>query len=131
MSGNGPPCAFHDQSMEHLRATLLDIKEQMREGLAALRDQHRIFSEAITKVMDSQTTRQALCARQAQRLEALENNQAQHRTDHATAREEHIEEHAEFWTAINKLRLIAYIALGFGLVLQMVMPILIVYWLKG
>lgn len=130
MPGGNEPCAFHNQSMEQLRETLLDIKEQMREGIKALHQQAAAFAESIARIMDSQTARRELCAKQAQRIETLEDNQMQHRTDHAKAREEHVQERAELWTAINKLRLYVYAGLGIGLLLQFIMPLIIAFWLK-
>lgn len=131
MSGNGPPCAFHDQSMETLRSIMLDIKEQMREGLAALKEQAKSFSETMSRVVESQTTRQALCARQDQRIANLEQNQAQHREAHAKDREEYLKERADMWTAVNKLRFHVYVGLGIGLVLQLLAPFIIGALLKA
>ena len=125
------PCAFHDQSMDQLRTTLLDIKEQMRDGIAALKDQANAFTQTISRIMSAQADRQALCAKQDQRLVALEQNQAQHRDAHAKEREEYLAERAEQWAAINKLRFHVYVGLGIGLVLQLLAPFLIRYMFKG
>lgn len=125
------PCAFHDQSMETLRSTLLDIKEQMREGLAALKQQADVFSQTIAKIAESQSARQALCSRQDQRLHTVELTQVQHREAHATERDEYLKERADTWTAINKLRFYVFIGLGAGLVLQILVPLVISHYLKG
>lgn len=128
---SGAPCAFHDQSMEQLRVTMLDIKAQLRDGIEALKEQSKAFQSAITKIFESQTQRQALCARQDQRLATLEQNQAKHREDHAKEREEYLQDRAAIWTAVNKLRFHVYVGLGVGLVLQLLAPFIIGALLKG
>lgn len=125
------PCAFHNQFMEQIRETLVDIKEQMRAGIESVNRQSIAFAENITKIVESQIARQVLCAKQDQRLSTLEQNQGQHRTDHATEREEHMKDRAEFWAAINKLRFHVYVGLGIGLTLQFLVPVLIRYAFKG
>lgn len=127
----GAPCAFHDQSMEQLRATLLDIKEQMREGIAALNQQSIAFQATITKIVEAQSARQALCAKQDQRLVSMERNQTEHREFHTKDREEYLTEKADMWSSVNKLRFHVYVGLGVGLVIQMIAPFVIVHILKG
>lgn len=128
MSG---PCAFHDQSMEALRVTLVDIKEQMREGLAALKSQADVFGQTIAKFAESQSARQALCAQQNQRLNTVEQTQALHRENHTKDRDEYVKERADTWSAINTLRRHVYIGLGGFLVIQTVLIPIALHYLKG
>jgi len=118
--------------METLRSTLLDIKEQMREGLAALKQQADVFSQTIAKIAESQSARQALCAKQDQRLHTVEATQVQHRESHAIEREEYLKERADSWAAINKLRFHVYMVLGGSVILQVVgLPIVLHFVLRS
>ena len=125
------PCAFHDQSMEQLRATLLDIKDQMRAGIEVLNKQAEAFAQTIARIVESQSERRALCAKQEQRITNLEQSQIQHRAQHATEREEYLEDRADMWAAINKLRFHVYVGLGAAIVLQILAPFIIRAVFKG
>ncbi|GAB6125025.1 hypothetical protein [Humidesulfovibrio idahonensis] len=125
------PCAFHDQSMEQVRSTLVDIREQMREGLAALKEQADLFRDTIAKVVDAQSARRELCAKQDQRLVSLEQAQTQHREAHAIEREEYLQDRADSWSAVNKLRFHVYMGLGgFAILEIVVLPIVLHYVLR-
>lgn len=66
------PCAFHDQSMEQLRAAVLDLKDQMRQAIDGVAVQSRANGETLVRIAESQVARRELCARQEQRLSATE-----------------------------------------------------------
>ena len=117
------PCAFHDQSMEQLRAALLDLKDQMRQGIEGVAAQSRANGETLVRIADSQAARRELCARQGARLAACERGGEQHREAHMAEREEHLAERADLWNAVNKLRFHVYVGLGAGLVLQILAPL--------
>lgn len=121
------PCAFHDQSMEHLRTALLDLKDQMRQGIEGVAAQSRANGETLVRIADSQADRRELCARQGARLATLEHGMErggeQHREAHMAEREEHLAERADLWNAVNKLRFHVYVGLGAGLVLQILAPL--------
>lgn len=117
------PCAFHDQSMEQLRAALLDLKDQMRQGIEGVAAQSRANGETLVRIADSQAARRELCARQGARLTTLEHGVEQHREAHMAEREEYLAERADLWNAVNKLRFHVYVGLGAGLVLQILAPL--------
>ena len=117
------PCAFHDQSMEQLRAAVLDLRDQLRQGLEGVAAQSRANGETLVRIADSQTARRELCARQGARLATLERGGEQHREGHRAEREEHLAERADLWNAVNKLRFHVYVGLGAGLVLQILAPL--------
>jgi hypothetical protein len=117
------PCAFHDQSMEQLRAAVLDLKDQMREGIACVAAQSRANGETLVRIADSQVARRELCARQEARLSTVERGADLHRSAHAAEREEYLAERADLWAAVNKLRFHVYVGLGVGLVLQTLVPL--------
>jgi len=117
------PCAFHDQSMEQLRAAVLDLKDQMRQGLEGVAAQSRANGETLVRIADSQVARRELCARQGARLTTCERVTEQHREAHMAEREEHLAERADLWGAVNKLRFHVYVGLGVGLVLQILAPL--------
>jgi len=116
------PCAFHDQFMEQIRDALLGLKDQMRLGIDAVAAQSRANGETLIRIAESQVARRELCARQEERLGALERGGDQHREAHAREREEHLSERADLWGAVNSLRFHVYVGLGVGLVLQLVGP---------
>lgn len=117
------PCAFHDQSMEQLRAAVLDLRDQLRQGLEGVAAQSRANGETLVRIVDSQTVRRELCARQGARLGTLERGGEQHREAHMAEREEYLAERADLWNAVNKLRFHVYVGLGAGLVLQILAPL--------
>jgi hypothetical protein len=119
----GRPCAFHDQSMEQLRTAVLDLKEQMRLAIEGVAVQSRANGETLVRIADSQVARRELCARQEERLGALERGGGQHREAHMAEREEYLAERADIWAAVNKLRFHVYVGLGVGLVLQALAPL--------
>lgn len=119
------PCAFHDQSMEQLRDAVLDLREQMHQGIASVAAQSRANGEMLARLADSQTARRELCARQEARLSALERAGGQHREAHMAEREEYLDERAQLWAAVNKLRFHVYVGLGAGLVLQLLAPLVL------
>jgi hypothetical protein len=116
------PCAFHDQSMEQLRLAVLDLREQMHQAVASVAAQSRANGEMLARLADSQTARRELCARQEARLSALERAGSLHREAHMAEREEYLDERAQLWAAVNKLRFHVYVGLGAGLVLQLLAP---------
>jgi hypothetical protein len=116
------PCGFHDQFMEQIRDALLGLKDQMRVGIEAVAVQSRANGETLERIAESQSARRELCARQAERLTALERGEALHREAHVQSREEHLSERADLWGAVNRLRFHVYVGLGVGLVLQLVGP---------
>lgn len=117
------PCAFHDQSMEQLRAAVLDLKDQMRQAIEGVAAQSRANGETLVRIADSQVARRELCARQEERLGTLERGAGQHRESHMAEREEYLAERADLWAAVNKLRFHVYVGLGVGLVLQVLAPL--------
>lgn len=117
------PCAFHEQSMEQLRAALLDLKDQLRQGLEGVAAQSRANGETLVRIADSQAARRELCARQGARLSTVERGGELHREAHRAEREEHRAERAELWNAVNKLRFHVYVGLGAALVLQILAPL--------
>lgn len=117
------PCPFHDQSMEQLRAAVLDLKDQMRQAIGGVAEQSRANGEALSRLSESQSARRELCARQGTRLGALEQGGVRHREAHAAQREEYLAERADLWAAVNKLRFHVYVGLGAGLVLQILAPL--------
>lgn len=117
------PCAFHDQSMEQLRAAVLDLRDQLRQGLEGVAAQSRANGGTLVRIADSQTVRRELCARQGARLATLERGGEQHRESHMAEREEYLAERADLWNAVNKLRFHVYVGLGAGLVLQILAPL--------
>ena len=119
------PCAFHEQSMEQLRDAVLDLKDQMRQGIEAVAAQSRANGETLVRIADSQVSRRELCARQEARLTALERGVGQHRESHMADREEYLAERADLWGAVNTLRFHVYVGLGVGLVLQLLAPLII------
>lgn len=119
------PCAFHDQSMEQLRDAVLDLREQLRQGMEAVAAQSRANGEALMRLAESQTARRELCARQEARLTAVERDLAQHRKAHTAEREEYLAERADLWAAVNTLRFHVYVGLGAGLVLQVLAPLVL------
>ncbi|MHC1700054.1 MAG: hypothetical protein AB9900_03615 [Humidesulfovibrio sp.] len=116
------PCAFHDQFMEQVRDALLGLKDQMRVGIEAVAVQSKANGETLSRIAESQSARRELCARQAERLAALERGADRHREAHVQSREEHLGERADLWSAVNTLRFHVYVGLGVGLVLQLVGP---------
>jgi len=117
------PCPFHDQSMEQLRAAVLDLKDQMRQGIEAVAAQSRANGDTLVRIADSQVARRELCARQEERLSALERGAVLHRESHMAEREEYLAERADLWAAVNKLRFHVYVGLGAALVLQILAPL--------
>jgi len=117
------PCAFHDQSMEQLRAAVFDLKDQMRQAIDGVAVQSRANGETLVRIADSQVARRELCARQAERLSTMERGAVQHRQSHMAEREEYLAERADLWAAVNKLRFHVYVGLGVGLVLQILAPL--------
>lgn len=117
------PCVFHDQSMEQLRAAVLDLKDQMRQAIEGVAAQSRANGETLVRIADSQVARRELCARQEERLGSLERGAGQHRESHMAEREEYLAERADLWAAVNKLRFHVYVGLGVGLVLQLLAPL--------
>jgi len=117
------PCAFHDQSMEQLRAAVLDLKDQLRQGIASVAAQSRANGETLVRIADSQVARRELCARQETRLTTVERGADLHRSAHTAEREEYLTERADLWAAVNKLRFHVYVGLGVGLVLQTLVPL--------
>jgi len=117
------PCAFHDQSMEQLRDAVLDLKDQLRQGIASVAAQSRANGEALVRIADSQVVRRELCARQETRLTTVERAADLHRDAHTAEREEYLAERADLWAAVNKLRFHVYVGLGVGLVLQTLVPL--------
>jgi hypothetical protein len=117
------PCAFHDQSMEQLRAAVLDLKDQMRQAIDGVAAQSRANGDTLVRIAESQVARRELCARQEERLGALERGQEAHREAHMSGREEYLSERADLWAAVNKLRFHVYVGLGVGLVLQILAPL--------
>lgn len=117
------PCAFHEQSMEQLRVAVLDLKDQLRQGIEGVAAQSRANGETLMRIADSQVVRRELCARQAERLASLERGADQHRETHTSEREEHLAERADLWAAVNTLRFHVYVGLGAGLVLQILAPL--------
>ncbi len=117
------PCPFHDQSMEQLRTAVLDLKDQMRQGIEAVAAQSRANGETLVRIADSQVARRELCARQEERLSALERGAVLHRESHMAEREEYLAERADLWAAVNKLRFHVYVGLGAALVLQILAPL--------
>lgn len=124
------PCAFHDQFMEQIRDALLGLKDQMRVGIEAVAEQSRANGETLLRIAESQVARRELCARQAERLGALERGADQHREGHAKERAEHLAERADLWSAVNRLRFHVYVGLGVGLVLQLLGPFVLRMVLK-
>ncbi|MBU1230602.1 MAG: hypothetical protein KKA55_04775 [Proteobacteria bacterium] len=124
------PCAFHDQFMEQIRDALLGLKDQMRQGIEAVAAQSRANGETLLRIAESQVARRELCARQEERLSALERGEGQHREAHAREREEHLAERGDLWGAVNTLRFHVYVGLGVGLVLQLVGPFVLRAMLK-
>ncbi|GAB6127102.1 hypothetical protein [Humidesulfovibrio idahonensis] len=117
------PCAFHDQSMEQLRDAVLDLKDQLRQGIASVAAQSRANGETLVRIADSQVARRELCARQETRLTTVERGADLHRDAHTAEREEYLAERADLWAAVNKLRFHVYVGLGVGLVLQTLVPL--------
>jgi hypothetical protein len=117
------PCAFHDQSMEQLRIAVLDLKDQMRQAIDGVAAQSRANGDTLVRIAESQVARRELCARQEERLGALERGGEQHREAHMAEREEYLTERADLWAAVNKLRFHVYVGLGVGLVLQILAPL--------
>lgn len=117
------PCAFHDQSMEQLRAAVLDLKDQMRQAIDGVAVQSRANGETLVRIAESQVARRELCARQEQRLSTMERGAELHRSAHMAEREEYLAERADLWAAVNKLRFHVYVGLGVGLVLQILAPL--------
>ncbi|MDQ7836077.1 MAG: hypothetical protein RDU24_11900 [Humidesulfovibrio sp.] len=124
------PCGFHDQFMEQIRDALVGLKDQMRVGIGAVAEQSKANGETLLRIAESQTARRELCARQAERLVALERGADQHREAHAQSREEHLAERADLWSAVNRLRFHVYVGLGVGLVLQLAGPFVLAAVLK-
>lgn len=118
-----PQCLFHEQAMEQLREAVLELREQVRQGVEAVSAQSRANGEALTRLAESQTRRRELCARQEERLGVAERSAAQHRQEHQAEREEARAERADLWGAVNKLRFHVYVWLGVGLVLQVLAPL--------
>lgn len=125
------PCAFHEAFMGQIKDSLVEIKEQMRNGIEALNRQSAVFQETIARIVEAQTARRELCSRQGQRIETLEENQSKHREDHGAQREEYLTERADMWAAVNKLRFHVYVGLGVGIVLQILGPLVLGWMLKG
>lgn len=119
------PCAFHDQFLEQIRDALVSLKEQMRQGIEAVAAQSRANGETLIRIVESQTARRELCARQAERLTGMERAQAEHKAGHAADRDEYLAERADLWGAVNKLRFHVYVGLGVGLVLQIIGPLVL------
>jgi len=117
------PCAFHDQSMDQLRDAVLDLKDQLRQGIASVAAQSRANGETLVRIADSQVARRELCARQETRLTTVERGADLHRDAHTAEREEYLAERADLWAAVNKLRFHVYVGLGVGLVLQTLVPL--------
>lgn len=117
------PCAFHDQSMEQLRVAVLDLKDQMRQGIESVAAQSRANGETLVRIADSQVVRRELCARQEERLSTMERGADLHRESHMAEREEYLAERADLWAAVNKLRFHVYVGLGAALVLQILAPL--------
>jgi len=124
------PCGFHDQFMEQIRDALVGLKDQMRVGIGAVAEQSKANGETLLRIAESQSARRELCARQAERLVALERGADQHREAHAQSREEHLAERADLWSAVNRLRFHVYVGLGVGLVLQLAGPFVLAAVLK-
>lgn len=119
------PCTFHEQSMDQLNESLFDLREQLRQGMAAVAAQSRANGEALMRLAESQSARRELCARQEARLTAVERDLAQHRKAHAAEREEYLAERADLWAAVNTLRFHVYVGLGAGLVVQVLAPLVL------
>jgi len=109
--------------MEQLRAAVLDLKDQMRQGIEAVAAQSRANGDTLVRIADSQVARRELCARQEERLSALERGAVLHRESHMAEREEYLAERADLWAAVNKLRFHVYVGLGAALVLQILAPL--------
>ncbi len=119
------PCAFHEQSMDQLSEGMFDLREQLRQGMAAVAAQSRANGEALMRLAESQSSRRELCARQEARLTAVERASSQHGKAHAAEREEYLDERADLWAAVNTLRFHVYVGLGAGLVLQILAPLVL------
>ncbi len=117
------PCAVHDERLEQLRLTLAELKNQLREGLGVVAAQSRANGRALARLADSQTARRELCAQQEARLGSVERGAELHRIAHSTDRDEYLDERADIWATLNKLRFHVYVGIGAGLVLQTLIPL--------
>lgn len=94
-------CAAHGAFEQMLRGSIEALTSKISEGLRLLSDQSAANGKALTQVLENQSDRRALCAKQEERIKAEEEKSATNS-----------DEHKDFWKAINQLRVYVYIGLG-------------------
>lgn len=94
-------CEAHGAFEQMLRGSVEALTTKIGEGLKMLSEQSAANGKSLAQVLENQSDRRALCAKQDERIKAQERSS-----------ETNSGEHKEFWRAINQLRIYVYMGLG-------------------